>query len=299
MASKYEKMVGQVVKGILVSDYKREERISKTGRKWFKYMVQINHTAWITTTKFNKMVSQSEPTMKESKPTKTKKGYWFYQGKWIGKREFNQLMKNDETAWFHWGLMLHMSHASYIARERAREVVDRHINSFNQFDNMNVYGNQIYDSVDEYYQDWFNYEMEHLDGWIESEFRFQFGVTTLPGEMVTAFKDVLRVTFIEEFTRPFKSYVVNHWSELQDRFRSAWNERHDEKWYQYWERTSFGHIDRNHNEYDDQFAGLDAKGCKKLHRKLSMVLHPDVQGGNQTEFIKMQQAYERQVQRVA
>ena len=298
MASKYEKMIGQVVKGILVSDYKREERISKTGRKWFKYMVQINHTTWITTTKFNKMVSQSEPTMKESKPTKTKKGYWFYQGKWIGKREFNQLMKNDETAWFHWGLMLHMSHASYIARERAREVVDRHINSFNQFNNMNVYGNQIYDSVDEYYQDWFNYEMEHLDGWIESEFRFQFGVTTLPGEMVTAFTDVLRVTFIEEFTRPFKSYVVNHWSELQDRFRKAWNDQHDERWHQYWERTSFGHIDRNHNEYDEQFVGLDAKGCKKLHRKLSMVLHPD-RGGNQTEFIKMQQAYERQVQRVA
>ena len=286
-----------MIQGILVSDYKREVRTSKkTGKTYYKYMVQLNNVEWVTTAKFNKMLQeqpQEQPKPKKAQPKRVKKGYWFYQGQWIGKREFNQLMKNDETAWFHWAMMLHMSNASYIARERAREVVDRHINSFNQFNNMNVYGDKIYQSADEYYQDWFNYEMEHLDGWIESEFRFQFGVTTLPDDMVTAFKDVLRVTFIEEF-KPFKSYVVNHWSELKDRFRKAWNDQHDERWHQYWERSNHRRMVTDRNEYDDQFAGLDAKGCKRLHRKLSMVLHPD-RGGSQTEFIKMQQAYERAV----
>lgn len=291
MASKYQKMIGQVVKGILVEDYRRLEQISaKSGKKWFKYEVQVNGQ-WITTSKFNKMIGQQESKPKTTK--KVKKGYWFYNGQWYGKREFNALMKNDVTAWRYWCMMLHMSNASYIAKERAREVVDGLINSFNQFDNMSVNGGQIYDSADEYYQDWFNFEMEHLDRWIESEFRFQFGVTTLPDDMAKAFKDALRVTFIEEF-KPFKSYVVNHWDELKDRFRKAWDGRHDERWHQYWERTNYGKMVTDRNEYDDQFAGLDVKGCKRLHRKLSFVLHPD-RGGNQAEFVKMQQAYERAV----
>ena len=68
-----------------------------------------------------------------------------------------------------------------------------------------------------------------------------------------------------------------------------------ENFEQYWERKNLGSTRRyGRNEYDDQFEGLDMKGIKRLHRKLSKQLHPDL-GGSQAEFIKMQEAYERAV----
>ena len=297
MASKYEKMVGQMIQGILVSDYKREVRTSKkTGKTYYKYMVQLNNVEWVTTTKFNKMLQeqpQEQPKPKKAQPKRAKKGVWFYQGQWYGKRDFKKLIATDDDAWHHWGMMLHMSHATYIASDRARSTADSLIKIFNEHDNLNVYCQQIYDSPEEYYQDWFNFEMEHLDGWVERTCRFNFA--GLPDDMIEACKDTLKVAFIEELTRAFKPYVFEHWSELQDRQRQAWYSRQGKGFEEYWERKNLGSTRRyGRNEYDDQFAGLDMKGIKRLHRKLSKQLHPDL-GGNQEEFIKMQEAYERAV----
>lgn len=295
MASKYEKMVGQVINGILVSDYKREVKVSqKTGRKYYKYMVKADGQ-WVTTAKFKKMIDQikEQPQPKKAKPKRAKKGVWFYQGQWIGKREFNKLIATDNEFWHHWALMLHMSHASYIATDRARSAADSLIKIFDESDNLNVHCQQIYDSPEEYYQDWFNFEMERIDDWVETTCRFNFA--GLPDDMIETCKDVLKITFIEEFSRAFKPYVFEHWNELQERQRQAWYSRQGDNFEQYWERKNLGSTRRyGRNEYDDQFAGLDMKGIKRLHRKLSKQLHPDL-GGNQAEFIKMQEAYERAV----
>lgn len=297
MASKYEKMVGQMIQGILVSDYKREVRTSKkTGKTYYKYMVQLNNVEWVTTTKFNKMLQeqpQEQPKPKKAQPKRAKKGVWFYQGQWYGKRDFKKLIATDDDAWHHWGMMLHMSNAMYTAAKEARSTADSLIKIFNEHDNLNVYCQQIYDSPEEYYQDWFDFEMKQLDGWVERTCRFDFA--GLPDDMMEACKDTLKVTFIEEFSRAFKPYVFEHWSELQERQRQAWYSRQGENFEQYWERKNLGSTRRyGRNEYDDQFAGLDMKGIKRLHRKLSKQLHPDL-GGSQAEFIKMQEAYERAV----
>lgn len=53
--SKYQKMVGQMVNDVLVSDYHRLEKISaKSGRKYFRYEVELDNLIWVSTTSFNK-----------------------------------------------------------------------------------------------------------------------------------------------------------------------------------------------------------------------------------------------------
>ena len=267
--SKYQKMVGQMIQGILVSDYKREVRTSKkTGKTYYKYMVQLNNVEWVTTTKFNKMLQeqpQEQPQPKKAKPKRAKKGVWFYQGQWYGKRDFKKLIATDDDAWLHWAKMLHMSHASYIATDRARSTADSLIKIFDESDNLNVYCQQIYDSPEEYYQNWFDFEMERIDGWVATEFSFEFGSCTLPDELADAFKDALKITFIEEFSRAFKPYVYEHWNELQERQRQAWYSRQGDNFEEYWERKNLGSTRRyGRNEYDDQFAGLDMKGIKSM-----------------------------------
>ena len=53
--SKYEVMVGKIVNEVLVSSYRRVEKVSKaTGKKYFKYEVELENVLWISTQSFNK-----------------------------------------------------------------------------------------------------------------------------------------------------------------------------------------------------------------------------------------------------
>ena len=53
--SKYEVMVGSIVNEVLVSNYRRVEKVSKaTGKKYFKYEVELENVLWISTQSFNK-----------------------------------------------------------------------------------------------------------------------------------------------------------------------------------------------------------------------------------------------------
>ena len=79
--SKYEKMVGQVVDGVLVSDYRKTQKESlKTGRSYYKYEVELENIVWISTTAFNRKTygrkldkaRQFSTKPKNSKPKETK-----------------------------------------------------------------------------------------------------------------------------------------------------------------------------------------------------------------------------------
>jgi hypothetical protein len=53
--SKYEMMVNQVVNEVLVTGYRRVEKVSKTtGKKYFKYEVELENVLWVSTQSFNK-----------------------------------------------------------------------------------------------------------------------------------------------------------------------------------------------------------------------------------------------------
>ena len=53
--SKYERMVGTEINGVLVSNYRRIEKVSKTsGKRYYRYEVELNNVLWVSTTSFNK-----------------------------------------------------------------------------------------------------------------------------------------------------------------------------------------------------------------------------------------------------
>ena len=79
--SKYEQMVGQVVDGVLVSDYRKTQKESlKTGRSYYKYEVELENIVWVSTTAFNRKTygrkldkaRQFSTKPKNSKPKETK-----------------------------------------------------------------------------------------------------------------------------------------------------------------------------------------------------------------------------------
>lgn len=79
--SKYEKMVGSVVDGVLVSDYRKTQKQSlKTGRSYYKYEVELENIVWVSTTAFNRKTygrkldkaRQFSTKPKNSKPKETK-----------------------------------------------------------------------------------------------------------------------------------------------------------------------------------------------------------------------------------
>ena len=316
--SKYEMLVGTEVNGVLVSNYRKQKRTSKSGNSYFKYEVELEGVLWVSTQSFNKgsYTKRLEKALGGSKrgskgkevdeqgsrpkaPKTSKKafkGYWYYQNRWYSKSEFNKLMK-DDVAWKHWCMMLHMSNASYIAKKRAEQSLERLARMFDMSDNMNVYGQKMFDSPQAYYERWMRFEVELFDS--EAELEYKRHYNNLPQDLEQAFKEALRIAFVEEFGRAFKAYVTNHWHELEERYKKAWNERYGEQWKRQWERTSFNSRVKGSNEYDAQFKGLDLRGIKKLHRTLSKHLHPDMPTGNEEQFVMMQEAYERAMSRVA
>ena len=53
--SKYERMIDTEVNGVLVSNYRRIEKVSKTsGKRYYRYEVELNNVLWVSTTSFNK-----------------------------------------------------------------------------------------------------------------------------------------------------------------------------------------------------------------------------------------------------
>lgn len=52
--SKYEMLVGTEVNGVLVSNYRKLKRTSKSGRTYYRYEVELNEVLWVSTTSFNK-----------------------------------------------------------------------------------------------------------------------------------------------------------------------------------------------------------------------------------------------------
>ena len=312
--SKYEMLVGTEVNGVLVSNYRKQKRTSKSGRTYYRYELELNEVLWVSTQSFNKgsygkrlakAMGQTKGEAPKARKTpvngckthsKGRNGYWYYQNRWYSKSEFNKLMK-DDVAWKHWCMMLHMSNASYIAKKRAEQSLERMARMFDMSDNMNAYGQKMFDSPQAYHEKWMGFEMELFDR--EAELEYKWHYNNLPQDLEQAFKEALRIAFVEEFGRAFKAYVTNHWHELEERYKKAWNERYGEQWKRQWERTSFSSSIKGSNEYDAQFKGLDLRGIKKLHRTLSKHLHPDMPTGNEEQFVMMQEAYERAMSRVA
>lgn len=74
--SKYERMVGTEINGVLVSNYRRIEKVSKTsGKRYYRYEVELNNVLWVSTTSFNKGTYGKRLVKAMSKAPKAKGTY--------------------------------------------------------------------------------------------------------------------------------------------------------------------------------------------------------------------------------
>lgn len=303
--SKYQKMIGETISmsfaDVTVTGYQRLDVVSKTGRKYKKYEVEIDNVVWVSTTSFNKQsfskryfkALKNVKVVKEDEPVKetpvTNDGIkemvddWYSD--WRLKREIDDLHE-----------------ASLVGKDMANQHFETISRLIKESKNMNVHGQTIWHTKKELFEFWYNHVVtkenerikEELDnGNYETGFFYvwSYGVATL-NEWKT------------EFSKKLWQFIQDEWSNLEERRHKAQQEWRDKvfgsDWQDRWERKNFGSIDMRVNKYDEVFKDLTPKEAKRKMRELSKRLHPDVHPElDGSEFKDMHSAYERHMARVA
>lgn len=327
--SKYQKMVGQMVNDVLVSDYHRLEKISaKSGRKYFRYEVELDNLIWVSTTSFNKGTygkrlakakGQVQAKVKAKRTTK-KDEKIFTEFGWFTKAEYEKIKEAGRTktkekakedldkAWKERlakerleDEIRNLNDAAYFGKEFAKGRYEHFKEMFKDEDNMNVYGQTMYHSKEDFFSHWNDSIIKRCESEIKME------KENMENNVCDLFSWAYRVAalneWLKEFSQKFWEFVQDEWENIENRRRKAqkeWRDKHYGKdWEKRWERQNFGKTtDYRTNEYDKEFKGLNAKEAKRKMRELSKKLHPDM-GGDENEFKAMHDAYERAMARVA
>lgn len=258
--SKYQGLVGQMVNGVLVKDYQRQLRTSKTGRKYSAYRL------WVT---------QDNENILEISTQSWKK--WSFIRRldnitdWQRAREFHRQLEekeaNDE-------IIEKMMEAAYFYKESFENLVKEHYFK-TDFRNITLGGSIVYETPEEY--------IKSVDRAITK------GANECEDEL-------LKIIYLNEWRTEFKSkleaYIHNNWDRIWKNTQRQWHNFHgfNEKAYQEPKST----VDwSEHNQYDELFrATIDLREIKKIYRQWSKKLHPDM-GGDEVEFKKLHKAYER------
>lgn len=327
--SKYQKMVGQMVNEVLVSDYHRLEKISaKSGRKYFRYEVELDNLIWVSTTSFNKGTygkrlakakGQGQGQGKAKRTTK-KDEKIFTEFGWFTKAEYKKIKeagrvkaKAKEDLDKVWKERLakeqledeirNLNDAAYFGKESAKRRYEHFKEMFKDENNMNVYGQTMYHSKEDFFSHWNDNVIKRYESEIKMEKESM--ENNVCGLFNWAFKVAALNEWLKEFSQKFWEFVQDEWENIEQRRHKAqkeWRDKHYGKdWEERWERQNFGKTtDYRTNEYDEQFKGLNAKEAKRLMRQLSKQLHPDLNPGiNDKGFKDMMAAYDRHMARVA
>ena len=291
--NKYEQMVGQVVDGVLVSDYRQTKKTSlKTGRVYTKYEVELENIVWIYTTAFNRgsyhrklNEARGLSYTREEKPKETKRNDTGEKVYTFTESELKELMDKVRQE----------SIKEYKAKEniefiekgawQAKEILENEIEDLIRLmtDDKNFYNCEVsvltgeIISTKKKYQDaddFFKRYVEDLiiDGRIKDKYEH-------PED------EYFDITFLEEWRTTYRDkyykIVKEEWKKVEERYN----------------KKVYG---ANINEFDLQFKDLnDIKEIKRLYRKLSKQYHPDMQNGDTKQFIKLKDAYDKAVDRVA
>lgn len=126
--SKYEKLVGQIVDDVLVSDFRKTQKTSlKTGRVYTKYEVELENIVWVSTTAFNRKTygrkldkaRQFSTKPKNSKPKETKVKEEPKQTKTKTKQE--QILEEEYDYYFNYYKNLLDDNFKYIIKEYVKD----------------------------------------------------------------------------------------------------------------------------------------------------------------------------------
>jgi hypothetical protein len=326
--SKYEVMVGKIVNEVLVSNYRRVEKVSKTtGKRYYKYEVELENILWVSTQSFNrgsfkkrlaKLMANKETKQEQPKSTETVKEdnkytkYWNYKMQGLSRDDIidrygiEEYIEYKEIA----NEIEFMGSSAFFGKELCWSILES-VNSFLE----NPYGSiddlmdvvtfcqdakgffelkcratnkTIQDGLDKAQDDMKKAqdELDKAQGDIDKEVRGKLNKSSAVNDYVRyySYKMEWELTDIQE---QLLAIIESKWEAFMEQvFKRFFNEE------------PYVSPESQVNEYDEQFQDLDAKACKRLMRNLSKTLHPD-HGGDEADFKKMYQAYERQMARVA
>lgn len=286
--NKYEQMVGTVVDSVLVSDYRQTKKTSlKTGRTYTKYEVELENIVWVSTTAFNRGTYHRKLNEarglyynKEEKPKETKRNdtgekvYTFTESelKELIDKVRQQTIKEVELKE---DIEL-AAKGAWQAKEdieKIKGVIDTFLDNFCNCQT-GLLGEVI--SAKKKFED----ADDFFKGFVEDLVYEGYGVESKEAEA-----EHKRIAYREEWRTEYRDkiykYTQEKWKEVEERYN----------------KKVYG---ANINEFDLQFKDLnDIKEVKRLYRKLSKQYHPDMQNGDTKQFIKLKEAYDKAVDRVA
>ena len=283
--SKYQQMVGQKVNGVLVSNYRKQKRTSKSGNSYFKYEVELNEVLWVSTTSFNKG-SYGKRLAKAMNSVKT-------QNK--APQSVSKPQEVDEQG---------------LTPKERRSLLKRfgYVGTYTSegFIRADVYEAQMEQERQERKRQE-RIALEHEDalrGVKEAQERLVYDVETIANNClawnISSVEKYLEVKYGIEFEvrhLAITTYMLAYLEELEYQLNNDYLEWLGSVWVEVLVRigkvVEFKVVEpqQEANDYFDMFVGKSEREVKKVYRKLSKELHPDL-GGDEAEFIKMQQMYE-------
>ena len=308
--SKYQQMVGTITEGVMVVDYERQTKVSKGScKKYYSYRLWVTadgeHMIEISTQSWNKW-----SFMKRLEKITTE---WIYLGQdtqeerdehGLTKRERDALIRKygyagvvEDGRFWRADEYEEMKKEQQQQKDEWKKEQDEKMKQF-EYELMIEYAykglaqahEKFTMDIDEIKTNCLLYGfITNKEVYIEKFFGYVLNEMELKTTFLVAWHDetVYQLKFLDEIWDEVEQYVRAIWS-LTDEGKQA---ERDAEWREYQQFIGANKVE-GRNEYDELFDGLDEKQAKRMYRKLSRELHPDM-GGTQQEFQAMHEAYER------
>lgn len=318
--SKYQEMIGTITEGVMVVDYERQTKVSKgSGKKYYSYRLWVTadgeHMIEISTQSWNKW-----SFMKRLEKVTTE---WIYLGQDTQEeRDEHGLTKRERK-----DLIRKYGYAGIVENGRfwrADEYEEMKAKREQEQDNdwQKQYEKQLEEEMKQ-----FKYEsmieraykglakaheeltmdiekiktncllygfITNKEVYIEKVFGYVLNKMELDIPFAVAWHEEVKYQLAHEYGK----FLDEIWDEVEQYVRAIWEltdegkqAKRDAEWREYQQFIGANKVE-GRNEYDEMFDGLDEKQAKRMYRKLSRKLHPDL-GGTQQEFQAMHEAYER------
>ena len=321
--SKYQQMVGTITEGVMVVDYERQTKVSKgSGKKYYSYrlwvtadgehMVEISTQSWNkwsfmkrlekVTTEWIYLGQDTQEERDEHGLTKRERKDLIRKYGYAGVYEYGRFWRADEYE----QMKEQERQAEQVERERAEREAKR---EQEQWEKQLKYESMIglaYDGLAKAHEE-LTTDIKEIrtncllygfvtskEVYIEKAFDYVLNKMELDFSFAVAWHEEVKYQLAHEYGK----FLDEIWDEVEEYVRLAWSltdegkqAERDAEWREYQQFIGANRVE-GRNEYDEMFDGLDEKQAKRMYRKLSRELHPDM-GGTQQEFQAMHEAYER------
>ena len=301
MASKYEMLIGQTIKGVYVLNYERVKKVSKSGRNYSvgRLTVAYEHSKHITLdisiSSFNKWSFirnldklngvNSSSSKKQQKTTKTK----------TTKQKAKQTKTTSSKKQTKQQTIIDvMCDAAHVAKQIAIKYIQDDIELYVDLDdvddilyfcNMDDDGNKIYKTPEQMFQRFLHTHLQYIELMAKEQYD-KMGYTG--DSMLDLFTQVFIEVNIKEYEPMLKDFIYSNWHVFEQKYQKAWERK-------YMSSTK-GKVQ---NEFVVEFKNCKTvKEVKSVYRRLAKQYHSDL-GGSDEKFKLVHEAYETAMKKVA